>query len=354
MIGMPTVEMLRAQGGFQQKLHEEASELARKQFGRKVFVRGVVEISNYCRENCQYCGMRRDNRTLQRMRADAERMAAMLIENRPPSMTDINLQAGEDPVAVREVAVPLIRMLRQHTTLGISVCLGSLSADLYSALKQAGATIYIMKFETAQDSLYRTMQAPGTLEERLAHIRTLGADGWNVSSGFIAGLPGQSEFDLLENCTVAGELPLAGCSVSPFIPGDETPLVNAPYPSINLTLNAMAALRCMRPDWVIPAVSALNISAPDDGYRRGLRTGANLVTINLTPEDLRADYLLYRRDRFIMTEDRILSAINEEGLAPSRQSLADYFRSARMAKAALPSPQTEMLAAGGKGHQASG
>ena len=87
-----------------------------------------------------------------------------------------------------------------------------------------------------------------------------------------------------------------------------------------------AALRLMRPDWVIPAVSALNITEPGTGYRRGLRTGANLVTMNLTPSDMRDDYLLYKRDRFIMTEERILTAIADEGLAASTQSLAEYYR----------------------------
>ena len=95
---------------------------------------------------------------------------------------------------------------------------------------------------------------------------------------------------------------------------------------IELTLNCMAMLRLMRPDWVIPAVSALNLAEPGGGYRRGLRTGANLVTMNLTPSEIRADYLLYKRDRFIMTEEKILSAIVAEGLTPSKQSLSDFYR----------------------------
>jgi biotin synthase len=88
----------------------------------------------------------------------------------------------------------------------------------------------------------------------------------------------------------------------------------------------MAMLRLMRPDWVIPAVSALNLAGPGSGYRRGLATGANLVTINLTPPEMRDDYLLYKRDRFIMTEERILSAIAAEGMTPSRQSLDEFYR----------------------------
>ena len=117
-----------------------------------------------------------------------------------------------------------------------------------------------------------------------------------------------------------------GCSVSPFIPGDETPLSTEPQSSVDLTLNCMAALRLMRPDWIIPAVSALNLAEPGAGYRRGLRTGANLCTINLTPENLRSDYLLYRRERFIMSEERILTAIAAEGLSASEQSIADYLK----------------------------
>jgi biotin synthase len=170
------------------------------------------------------------------------------------------------------------------------------------------------------------MLAPGTHSERIENIRHLAAHGWKVSSGFIAGLPGQTESRLLANFKLANELPLDGCSVSPFISGDETPLGKEPTANIDLTLNCMAALRLMQPDWVIPAVSALNIAEPGAGYRRGLRTGANLVTINMTPSEIRDDYLLYKRERFIMTEDRILSAIAAEGLVPSKQSLADFYR----------------------------
>src|SRR5947208_3654753 len=174
------------------------------------------------------------------------------------------------------------------------------------------------------------MEAPGKLEQRLENIRHLAAIGWYVSSGFIAGLPGETDEDLLANFALARDLPLAGCSVSPFIPGEETPLAGAHVGDINLTLNCMAALRLMRPDWVIPSVSALNLAEPGSGYRRGLRTGANLVTINLTPSEIRGDYLLYKRDRFIMTEERILTAIAAEGLDASSQSLTDFYRSKKV------------------------
>jgi len=298
--------------------------VTREQFGRKVFVRGVVEVSNYCRENCAYCGMRRNNRALARYRARYEELAELIIQHRPASITDVNIQAGEDPVAVREVVFPLIRTLRQETSLGVSVCLGILSRDLYAELHSTGATTYIMKFETAAVASYEKLEAPSTLSERLRHVHLLAASGWNVSSGFIAGLPGQGVSDLVACLSLADTLPLRGCSVSPFIPGEDTPLAGNPAADADLTLNCMASLRLMRPEWVIPAVSALNL-ADKDGYRRGLRAGANLVTVNLTPDDLRGDYVIYKRDRFIMTEERVLKAIADVGLTPSVASLAEYY-----------------------------
>ncbi len=323
---VPDIDILNSEGAIQHRLHQRAASVALEQFGRRVFIRAVVEISNFCRENCSYCGMRRDNRTLARFRAHHEQIAQLLIHHRPKSVTDVNIQAGEDPVGVREIVIPLIRTLRRETSLGISVCLGSLNPILYSELQAAGASIYIIKFEIGDPAHYREMLAPGTYAERIENIRYLAGHGWKVSSGFIAGLPGQTANRLLANFKLARELPLDGCSVSPFIPGDETPLSTEPTASIDLTLNCMASLRLMRPDWVIPAVSALNLAEPGCGYQRGLRTGANLVTINLTPSEMRDDYLLYKRDRFIMTEEKILSAISAESLVPSQQSLSEFYR----------------------------
>lgn len=323
--------MLTATGAAQMRWHERAFETAQARFGRNVFVRGVVEVSNFCRENCHYCGMRRDNRGLDRFRAQHDEIAELIVHHRPGSITDINIQTGEDPIAARQIVLPLVQTIRRQTNLGVSVCLGTLDPSIYSDLHSAGASIYILKFEMANAAQYQSMHAPGSLKERIEHIRLLSNSGWTVSSGFIAGLPGQSSDLLLRNFDLALQLPLDGCSVSPFIPGDETPLAAAPAAPIDLTLNSMAALRLMKPDWVIPAVSALNLAEPRAGYSRGLQCGANLVTINLTPQQIRRDYLLYKRDRFIMTEERILNALDSEGLIASTQSLADFYRAKRCA-----------------------
>ena len=323
----PSVAELGVTGHAQQELHHRAWTTTRCQFGDSVFVRGVVEISNHCRENCHYCGMRRENRDLKRYRGRLDALLELLVHRRPGSITDLNLQAGEDPVAVREIAIPLIRTLRRETPLGISVCLGTLSQDLSTELLEAGATTYIIKFESSQEALYRSFEAPGTLVERLTHIRWLAGNGWNVSSGFISGLPGQGIDGLLGDVRAALDLPLIGCSVSPFVPGESTPLRGATSGGFDPTLNAMALLRILRPNWVIPAVSALNIVGASLGYRGGLRAGANLCTINLTPPEMRGDYLLYKRDRFIMDEERVLSAVAHEGLTVSRSSLAAFLGS---------------------------
>src|SRR5262249_10859307 len=132
--GTPTPEVLQARDAAQLALHERAAESAKQRFGPNIFVRAVVEVSNFCRENCAYCGMRRSNRNLKRFRSHHEQLAELLIHHRPASVTDVNIQAGEDPVAVREVVLPLIRSLRSHTQLGISVCLGSLSDAVYAEL----------------------------------------------------------------------------------------------------------------------------------------------------------------------------------------------------------------------------
>jgi biotin synthase len=320
----PSEGDLAARGAAQEALHERAAASAQEQFGNKVFVRGVVEVSNFCRRNCAYCGMRRDNRELARFRAQTEQIARLVVEHSPASVTDINIQTGEDPVAVRELVLPLVKTIRRETKFGVSLCLGTLPLELYAQLRDAGASIYIMKFECADTAAFARVEAPGTLAERLRHIRRLAESGWFVSSGFIGGLPGQTARDWLDNLELAASLPLQGCSVSPFIPGEDTPLRDAAAANADWTFNGIAALRLMRPDWVIPAVSALNLAAKD-GYRRGLQAGANLVTINLTPDELRGDYVIYKRDRFIMTEERVLEAMAAEGLEPSRQGLADFY-----------------------------
>jgi biotin synthase len=303
-------------------LEERAGALRDEVFGRQVFVRGVIEVSNYCRQNCNYCGMRRDNRDLHRFRLELESLRETVRRGLPEMITDLNLQTGEDTVGVRELILPLIETIRQETNLGVSVCLGTLDPKIYDELRQAGASYYIIKLETGNRDHYREVRAPGTFEQRLAAIRYLAGSGWAVSSGFIIGLPGQTAEHVEETLDLLGELPLAGASVSPFISGEQTPYAGLASADFETTIGCIARLRLRNPSYIIPAISALNI-VHEDGYVRALRAGANLATINLTPPAHRTDYLLYKRSRFIMHEQRVKRAIEEAECAISTVGIGE-------------------------------
>jgi biotin synthase len=304
-----------------EQLHEQARVVRDQVFGQKVFVRGVLEVSNFCRENCLYCGMRRDNRSLHRYRLSLSSLRALVEAGLPEMITDLNIQTGEDPVGIREVVLPLIELLRRETPLGISVCLGTLDFKLYDELRQAGASYYIIKLETGNAEHYRAIKAPGTFEERIEAIDYLARTGWAVSSGFILGLPGQTPEHVEETLDLLGELPLAGTSVSPFIAGEQTPFVEKPAGDLETTIDCVARMRLRSPSHIIPAVSALNLVG-SDGYVHALKAGANLATINLTPPSNRPDYLLYKQDRFIMDENRVKKAITEADCTVSTRSIA--------------------------------
>ena len=307
-------------------LEARAGALRDEVFGREIFVRGVVEVSNYCRQNCNYCGMRRDNRSLKRYRAELESLRELVRHGLPDIITDLNIQTGEDVVGDREIVLPLIETIRREKpNLGISVCLGTLDHKLYDELKAAGASYYIIKIETGNRDHYREINAPGNFDQRIAAIRYLAASGWSVSSGFIVGLPGQTRAMIEETLELLNELPLVGASVSPFIAGEQTPFGDRGPADFETTIECVTRLRLQNPSYIIPAVSAMNL-VNQDGYVRALRAGANLATINLTPAINRNDYLLYKRDRFIMHEQRVTDAIERAGCSVSTVSIAETMR----------------------------
>jgi biotin synthase len=317
--------LLASRGTDQNDWHARAGACRKDLWGNKAFVRAVVEVSSYCRQNCSYCGMRRDNKSLERYRMEMSLLREILFEQLPSSVTDINIQAGEDPVVVRELVIPLLQEIRQKTSLGISVCLGSLDTKLYRELHEAGADLYIIKLESGNAQHYQDMLAPGTLKKRLEAIHTLVKQGWMVSSGYIQGLPGQTQDHVLETIQMLSDLPLSGNSVSPFIAGQDTLWAEESSGCLETALNAVAAMRMLNPSRIIPAVSAMSILHPD-GYVRALKAGANLTTINLTPEGWRDNYQLYKKDRYIMSEQRVIHAIEQAGLTPSPVSMTIALR----------------------------
>ncbi|HUB68567.1 MAG TPA: radical SAM protein [Candidatus Methylacidiphilales bacterium] len=317
----PAILKERDIGSTPEQLRKQAMAVRNQVFGQKVFVRGVLEVSNFCRQNCHYCGMRRDNRPLQRYRLSLDSLRVLVREGFPEIITDINIQTGEDIVGIRETVLPLIDLLRRETRLGVSVCLGTLDPKIYDELRQAGASYYIIKLETGNRGHYREINAPGTFDERLEAIHYLAKTGWAVSSGFILGLPGQTGEHIEETLELLSELPLAGASVSPFIAGEQTPFAGQSAGQLEATIDCIARMRLRNPSYIIPAVSALNLVG-DNGYVRALKAGANLATINLTPHSSRPDYLLYKRDRYIMDENRVKKTIEEAGCVPGTRSIA--------------------------------
>lgn len=325
----------RASSADAASLERGAGALRDEVFGRQVFVRGVLEVSNYCRQNCNYCGMRRDNRGLSRFRVELESLKELVRHGIPEVITDLNIQTGEDTVGDREIVLPLIKTIRKEKPhLGVSVCLGTLDRKLYDELRDAGASYYIIKIETGNRDHYRAIGAPGTFDKRLEAIRYLAASGWSVSSGFILGAPGQTAEMIEETLELLSELPLAGASVSPFIAGEQTPFSGQPTGDFEKTIQCIARLRLRNPSYIIPAISALNL-VREDGYVRALQAGANLATINLTPAANRKDYLLYKRNRIIMHEQRVLDAIKTAGCTISKTSIAETMRQ-RKAQAIQP------------------
>jgi biotin synthase len=325
--GQSLTPLLNAHGDLQEELFAAAQAARNRTFGAKVFVRAVVEVSNFCRQNCNYCGMRRDNRDLSRFRLSLDKLRRIVFDALPASVTDINIQAGEDPVVVREIVLPLIREIKAQTPLGVSVCLGTLPASSYQSLFEAGARYYIIKLETGDAAHYEAVQSPGTLEKRIEAILQLQEMGWQVSSGFIYGLPGQTLAHREATLRLLAKLPLTGNSVSPFIPGAQTPYASEPTADLTGLLNCLALMRLLNPDRIIPAVSALNIVGAN-GYKRALEIGANLATINLTPPEERGHYLLYKKDRFIMDETRVLAAVEKAGCTASATSLESHLAAA--------------------------
>jgi biotin synthase len=320
-------DQIRSRGEAATLLRERAGTCRDTVFGRRVFVRAVIELSNFCRQNCNYCGIRRDNRQLERRDLPLDLLRKIVLEDLPASVTDINLQAGENPRVI-ETALTLIREIRQQTRLGISLGLGTLEQAHYDALREAGASFYVLKVETGDPQHYREVQAPGDLARRVEAIRYLAQTGWHVSSGLIYGLPGQTPETLTTTFRLLETLPLAGTSVSPYIPGEETPFQGDPSADIQDTLNCVASLRLAFPQRIIPAVSAMRL-LKKSAYAEALRAGANLVTINLTPDEWTNGYPIYSQNRTVIKETMALESIAEAGLTPSQQGITDFLNAHR-------------------------
>lgn len=294
----------------------QAREIRRQVFGDMVRMRGVVEITNYCRKDCHYCGMRRSNRELGRFRAsDADEVFTAVQALAELGLTTVLLQGGEDVRSDRllEALLPRIR-----SELGLSVILnvGERTRQGLARLRAAGADGYIMKFETSDPELYGRI-TQSRLEDRLRNLEWLRELGFKVGVGNIVGLPGQTLESVADDLLLARELRPDFVSASPFIPNEGAPLEAESPGSLDLTLRVLALYRILLPHALIPTVSALEKLAPG-GQVQGLHAGANVITANFTPPAWRDRYVIYSPRRFVVTVEHALATAARAGLALDR------------------------------------
>lgn len=275
-------------------LHRAAREVARAHFGNGVFVRGLIEISNYCRNDCRYCGIRRSNRLAERYRLTPETVLACCEEGYRLGFRTFVLQGGEDPGLTDALLTELIReMRRRWPDCAITLSLGERSETSYRALYDAGANRYLLRHETIGPAHYRRLHPDEmSLEHRIECLRTLKKIGYQTGTGIMVGSPGQTIADLVADLLFIREFAPQMIGIGPFIPHRDTPFGHEPAGSTELTLDLLSILRLMCPPALIPATTAL-ATLSGDGRIRGILAGANVVMPNLSPPDERSKYNLY-------------------------------------------------------------
>ncbi|MGX1853061.1 biotin synthase BioB [Streptomyces sp. NPDC055299] len=305
---------LTARGPAQEELFAEARRLREEHFGPTVILRGVIEVTNVCRVNCDYCPMRHENtRDNDRYFMSSDSILERAREIREAGIDIILLQGGETPrnLAAIEDAIPRIRELFDGRV-EILLNLGNMRRGQYERLRNLGATSYILKHETSDPRLHEEMRHE-SLDERLRCMRDLLDLGYRVGTGLISSLPGQSLDSIVDDIELAESLGVHMCSVSPFVPAPNTPLQLAPIGDNELALNALATLRVHRPQLLIPSVSALEKTS-SGGQSRGLAAGANVMTVNFTGDTERQRYLIYGKDRFVVKKQHVEDLVQSSGL----------------------------------------
>ena len=279
---------------YDEELRRRALALRRKIYGNKVFVRGLIEFTNYCKNNCYYCGLRCENKNLQRYRLTADEILQCADEGYALGFRTFVLQGGEDVYFTDEVLVPLVTELHhRHPDVAITLSVGERSRESYARLRQAGAERYLLRHETANPDHYaRLHPVAQTLSNRKRCLQDLKELGYAVGSGFMVGSPFQTPMNLVEDIHFLQELQPAMIGIGPFLSHRDTPFWNEPNGDLQLTLRLIALLRIFFPHALIPATTALATLA-ENGRELGMAYGANVLMPNLTPAVVRKQYLLY-------------------------------------------------------------
>lgn len=280
--------------GEDKTLFSRADQIRREVYGDAVFIRGLIEISNYCKRNCLYCGIRAENGNASRYRLTREEILLCADHGYDLGFRTFVLQGGEDPTFDEATVCSITHDLKTaHPDCAVTLSLGEHPKETYKAWRDAGADRYLLRHETANADHYAALHPAGvTLKARKECLFALKELGYQVGSGFMVGSPGQTLEHLAEDFAFLTELQPDMIGIGPFLPHCDTPFANAPAGDLELTLRTVALARILFPFALIPATTALGTLHPE-GRTRGLQAGANVVMPNLSPESARARYTLY-------------------------------------------------------------
>lgn len=273
------------------ELFAAADRVRRRYVGDEVHLRGLIEFSNTCRQNCHYCGLRRDNAKIVRYRLEPDAIIDLARKARDYGYKTVVLQSGEDPYYT--VAM-LRRIIGEIKKLGVAVTLsiGEKTCEEYRAYKEAGADRYLLRIETSDRRLYHDLDPGMDFDNRLRCLRDLRALGYEVGTGCLIGLPGQTLASLADDILLFKEMDADMIGVGPFIPNPDTPLAAAAGGTLSAALKVMAVTRLLLPDSNIPATTAME-TLDENGRIKALQSGANVVMPNVTEGDYRRLYALY-------------------------------------------------------------
>ncbi|MBQ8350330.1 MAG: [Ruminococcus sp.] len=275
-------------------LKKYADEVRQRVYGKKVFLRGLIEISSYCRNDCLYCGIRRSNKNAQRYRLSSEEIMSCCENGYELGFRTFVLQGGEDAFFSDEVLVPIIRAIREkYFDCAITLSLGERSYESYKRLRDAGADRYLLRHEAASEELYAKLHPEKmSLENRMNCLFTLRELGYQVGAGFMVGAPYQTAWHLVKDLRFLQKLQPQMIGIGPFVPHHDTPFADHNGGTLELTLKLLGIIRLMFPKVLLPATTALGTISPV-GRELGLHTGCNVVMPNLSPVKVRKKYDLY-------------------------------------------------------------
>lgn len=272
-------------------LMQAADEVRQNTVGNQVHLRGIIEFSNYCKQQCCYCGLRAGNCSIGRYRLTPEQILDTAAAAARVGYRTLVLQSGEDPQIAVETIAELTSEIKK---MGMAVTLscGERSYAVYQFWREAGADRYLIKQETADPALYRCIRPGHTLQERLQCQHWLKELGYQVGSGCMIGLPGQTVEILARDLQLMKEMQIDMSGMGPFIPHPETPLGNCNTGSVAMTLKMLATARLYMPWLLLPATTSLATLHPQ-GRELALRAGANVIMPNVSPEEFRSLYQIY-------------------------------------------------------------